>query len=126
MLFIRPPPRCLLLFLAVPPNIKSPTTISANAGRRRQRRGGNGHNDRNFSGTISTTSFTDRLVGRLSSLVSLKLIDGIDDHDRKAYIHLFKKTVIDSRKSLMDKTKSVMMDAAKKVSAVADTRYCLA
>lgn len=80
----------------------------------------NGRNDCNNSGTISTTSFTDRILGRLGSFVRLSIVDGISDHDAEAYITLFKNAVVASRLSLLDKTKSVMKDAAQKVISVGD------
>eukprot|EP00903_Cladosiphon_okamuranus_P008420 g8094.t1 len=66
-------------------------------------------------GIISTTSLTDRLLGRLRSFVRLSPIDGIADHDAGAYVTLFEEAVIASRLSLLAKTKGVMKDAAKKV-----------
>lgn len=54
-------------------------------------------------------------MGRLSSFVRLSIVDGISDHDAEAYITLFKNAVVASRLSLLDKTKSVMKDAAQKV-----------
>eukprot|EP00752_Nemacystus_decipiens_P010362 g9232.t1 len=66
-------------------------------------------------GTISTSSFTDRILGRLSAFVRLSIVDGISDHDAEAYITLFKNAIVSSRLSLLDKTKSVMKDAAQKV-----------
>lgn len=67
------------------------------------------------SGTISTTSFIDRLLGRLSALFRGELIDGINDHGTSEYCRIFKQNIIASRLSLLDKTKSVMMDAVQKV-----------
>lgn len=64
-------------------------------------------------------------MGRLSSLVRLRVVDGYDDHDASAYIHNFKNAVVASRLSLLDKTKSVMKDAAQKVVSVAGFRPVL-
>lgn len=68
------------------------------------------------SGTISTANFLDHALGRLSALFRGSLIDGINDHSSSEYARLFKQAVIHSRLSLLDKTKSVMMDAVQKVS----------
>lgn len=67
------------------------------------------------SGSISTTSFYDRVLGCLSAFFRGNLIDGINDHSCSEYVRLFKQAVISSRLSLVDKTKSVMMDAVQKV-----------
>ena len=67
------------------------------------------------SGTISTSSFIDRLLGRLSALFHGELIDGINDHGTSEYCRLFKQAIIASRLSLLDKTKSVMITAVQKV-----------
>lgn len=68
------------------------------------------------SGTISTASFWDHLLGRLSALFRGNLIDGINDHSSSEYVRLFKQAVVNSRLSFVDKTKSVMMDAVHKVN----------
>lgn len=67
------------------------------------------------SGTINTASFWDHALGRLSALLRGSLIDGINDHSCSEYIRLFKQALIHSRLSLLDKTKSVVMDAVQTV-----------
>ncbi|CAM9414270.1 unnamed protein product, partial [Laminaria digitata] len=67
-------------------------------------------------GAVATTSWTDRLLGRLSSTFRLSFIDGVNDHSGSEYIRLFKQLVINSKMSLFDKTKSVVLDAAQKVT----------
>lgn len=69
------------------------------------------------SGTISTSSLYDRLLGRFSALLRFSFIDGINDHSSSEYLRLSRQALINSRVSLVAKTKSVMADAVQKVPA---------
>ncbi|CAN0313119.1 unnamed protein product [Ectocarpus sp. 6 AP-2014] len=69
-------------------------------------------------GAISTTNLVDRLLGRWSALLRFSFIDGVNDHSRSEYVRLFKQAVISSRLSLLDKTRSVVVDAVQKVIPV--------
>ncbi|CAM9893130.1 unnamed protein product [Ectocarpus fasciculatus] len=69
-------------------------------------------------GAISTTSLVDRLLGRWSSLLRFSFIDGVNDHSHQEYARLFKQAVISSRLSLLEKTRSVVVDAVQKVIPV--------
>lgn len=62
------------------------------------------------SGTISTASFLDSLLGRLSAIFRGELLDGINDHGASEYIRLFKQVVINSRVPLLDKAVSAFND----------------
>lgn len=68
------------------------------------------------SGTISTTNFVDRLLGRFSALLRFSFIDGINDHSSSEYLRLSRQALVNSRVSLLAKTRSVVVDAVKKVS----------
>eukprot|EP00903_Cladosiphon_okamuranus_P008421 g8095.t1 len=73
------------------------------------------------SGTIDTASWRDRLLGLLSALLHGNPADGIADHKVDAYITLFEDTVVAKRLSLLDKAKSFMHDAVKKVMPASDS-----
>lgn len=70
----------------------------------------------NDSGAISTSSLMDRLFGRWSALLRFTIIDGINDHSGLEYCRLFRQAILNSRLSLVDKTKSVVVDAVHKVN----------
>ena len=63
------------------------------------------------SGTISTASLLDRLLGRLSALFRGELIDGIADHGSNEYIRHFQQVVINARVPLLEKAISTFNDA---------------
>eukprot|EP00903_Cladosiphon_okamuranus_P009618 g9154.t1 len=69
-------------------------------------------------GTISTTNLMDRLLGRFSALLRFSFLDGINDHSGSEYLRLAKQALINSRVSLLEKTKSVVVDAVQKVIPV--------
>ncbi|CAM9839983.1 unnamed protein product [Ectocarpus sp. 4 AP-2014] len=69
-------------------------------------------------GAVSTNNLIDRLLGRWSALLRFSFIDGVNDHSRSEYVRLFKQAVISSRLSLLDKTRSVVVDAVQKVIPV--------
>lgn len=75
------------------------------------------------SGAVATTSWTDRLLGRLSSYLRLSFIDGINDHSGSEYVRLFKQLVVNSKMSFLDKAKSVVKDAAQKVTLQCSERF---
>ncbi|CAN0223723.1 unnamed protein product [Ectocarpus sp. 6 AP-2014] len=62
-------------------------------------------------GTISTSSFADRILGSLSALCRGELIDGVDDHSTSEYIRHLKQDVINSKVPAFDKAKSTFRDA---------------
>ena len=43
-------------------------------------------------------------------------MDGVNDHSASEYVRHFKQNVINSKMSLFDKTRSVVEDAAQKVT----------
>lgn len=52
----------------------------------------------------------------MSAYLRLSFIDGVNDHSSSEYVRLFKQLVLHSKMSLLDKTKSVVLDAAQKVT----------
>ncbi|CAN0222365.1 unnamed protein product [Ectocarpus sp. 6 AP-2014] len=62
-------------------------------------------------GAISTSSFADRILGRLSALCRGEMIDGVDDHSTSEYIRHFKQDVINAKVPAFDKAKSTCCDA---------------
>ncbi|CAB1117639.1 unnamed protein product [Ectocarpus sp. CCAP 1310/34] len=69
-------------------------------------------------GGLSTSTLLDRILGRFSALLRFSLVDGANDHGAGEYIRLFKQTVIDERVPLLDKAKSLAVDAVQKVAPV--------
>lgn len=57
----------------------------------------------------------DRFLGRLSALLRFSFIDGVNDHSSSEYLRLSRQAVINSRVSLIAKTRSVVVDAVQKV-----------
>lgn len=45
------------------------------------------------------------------------MVDGVNDHGAAEYIRLFKQAVIDERVPLLEKAKSVAVDAVQKVGS---------
>lgn len=66
----------------------------------------------NDRGTIDATSLADRLLGRMTAYLRGEFIEDINDHATSEYVRLFKQVVINSRVSLVNKAKSVVLDAA--------------
>lgn len=64
---------------------------------------------------VSTDSFVDHLLGRLSSYLRLSFMEDINDHSTSEYVRIFKQCVINSRVSLLAKATSVVKDIAHKV-----------
>ena len=52
----------------------------------------------------------------MSAYLRLSFIDGVNDHSGSEYVRLFKQLVVNSKISLFDKAKSVVKDAAQKVT----------
>ena len=71
-----------------------------------------------YSGAVGTTSWMDRFLGRASAYLRLSFIDGVNDHSSSEYVRLFKQLVVNSKTSLFEKAKSVVKDAAQKVTFV--------
>ena len=68
------------------------------------------------SGSLGITNWVDRIMGRLSALLRFSFIDGVNDHSSSEYIRHFKQLVVNSKVSFFDKAKSIVKDAAKKVT----------
>lgn len=52
----------------------------------------------------------------MSAYLRLSFIDGLNDHSSSEYVRLFKQMLVHSKVSLFDKAKSVVKDAAQKVT----------
>lgn len=52
----------------------------------------------------------------MSGYLRLSFIDGVNDHSSSEYVRLLKQVVVNSKVSLFDKAKSVVKDAAQKVT----------
>ncbi|CAM9258411.1 unnamed protein product, partial [Hapterophycus canaliculatus] len=48
-------------------------------------------------GAISTSSFWDRILGRVSALFRGNIVDGVNDHSSSEYVRLFKQAVVASK-----------------------------
>ena len=77
------------------------------------------------SGAIGTTSWVDRILGRLSAYLRLSFVDGVNDHSSSEYIRHFKQLVFNSKVSFRTKAKSIVKDAAKKVGGFLIKIPCL-
>lgn len=64
---------------------------------------------------INTSNILDRTLGRLDALMRLEVTDGINDHSGDRYVELFRRALMGSRLSILEKSTDIVATGLEKV-----------